>query len=267
MRALVDLFAQPVPSLVALYQKATSAGPLYAVDNLAALSPGSEQTVSPASTTSNFTAGHGGHNNPWGSPEAPQAPANPFDDERDSTHHPIAAPSDEAANPFDQRLFQQPAATGRPAHALNPFGDDDAAAASAPTDGAHQPARPAAVAVASSAGSAFNPFDSAESEHHHQGRPAPQSPEMLSAPSPEQSPTDILRVLARRGEPVAKDFIRSLRQAEAEGLDRPKRLSLLPSSAPQLAKGGSNFLTKIKSATTKLKSEVDGKVRQMQRKQ
>ena len=137
-----------------------------------------------------------------------------------------------AAAEEDENVEEEPSVV-EAAPSLNPFGD-------AP------PAAPAATISTNPFGDApsTNPFGPSSNPFDHAivtdaapaaaAAPVPAIEE--EEPLPEKSPTDLLRVLMRRAEPSAKEFVRSLKQAE-EPVRRSSIAALLP-NAPSNGQGG-----------------------------
>ena len=213
------------------------------------------RTASPASAGPNSA-------NPF---DSPSAGGNPFDD---PTAPPPPPPT--AFNPFD---------APPPLSSTNPFDlDEEAASSSSAATAAANTANAAARSIGNPFGPAAGPpppSPAAPAFQNASATPAaPTVPSVSAAaeeddgtPPPERCPTDLLRVLLRRAEPAAKEFLRSLRQSE----ERERRRSSLPVSdslpgGPLRVAGGAlrgaSLLRGFKSATAGLET----KVRQMQQK-
>jgi hypothetical protein len=246
VRSLVTLFGTPVDELIRLHRAAVGAAEQPAHPDHAPgqpTTPGAPPTPpspgasAPAPAPARTAAVGGG--NPFDPPHAGAAGLNPFGDAP-----PTAAPS----NPFDDPPHHQ-----QPAHA--PAEQPTAACSSNPFDAAGPPSGGGPPPSGASADSV--PLSPSVGPHVDD--------EIL----PERSPTDLLRVLMRRAEPSAFEFVRSLREAEqAEMMNKPSRRpsvanALLPIGAPAAGKRESflrsGTLSELKSRAGGLTSMIKGR--------
>ena len=232
---------------------------------------GGEASPAPPPAAASTSAAAGGCNgsNPFGAPTPPRSPppSNPFES---ATASPNAFQTDGSA------------AAANPPPPANPFGES---AVSANPFGTPPKAPVPPVAAAGA-----NPFDAVTASVSSQKEARVVPPPAVEAdsdgpPLPEHSPADMLRVIQRRTDPGAKEFLRSMRQAEGEtGLAAnlaakrtsvvnavgmvmpPGRESIVGGGIAKGVATGGNLFSKLTQRASKLKGEVDNKVKALGKK-
>ena len=245
VRSLIGLLARPVGELVALYQ--TLAGDGTSGTSTSTSGPRSPMTPVVADGGGGSSGGGGS----GGSGGGTRGTRGGCRRRRRSSRRArrarcVAAGSGSAAsvastNPFDDDTPMSSGAASS-AFATNPFDDDDhpssASYSSTPASGSFQTANPF---------DAPNPFGDASAAAEGESAAAASATSVgggysanESLPPPEQSAADVLRVLARRAEREAKEFVKRQTQELAQHVAQPgRRNSLQPGAAAAGAAAGS----------------------------